>query len=90
KELKAFGRVQLQPGEAADVTFSVPVDMLCFTGYDGQRIVEAGQFELQVGASSADISLRKTIEVAGESVGETRRLGRDWRMFSRVVSEAAG
>ena len=86
KELKAFGRVGLQPGEAADVTFVVPVDMLCFTGYDGSRIVEAGQFELQLGASSADIRLRRMIEVSGS----TRRLGRDWRMFSSSVSEAAG
>ena len=60
--------------------------MLCFTGYDGSRIVEAGQFELQLGASSADIRLRRMIEVSGS----TRRLGRDWRMFSSSVSEAAG
>ena len=86
KELKAFGRVELQPGEAADVTFSVPVDMLCFTGYDGNRVVEAGQFELQVGASSADIRLRKTVEVKGN----TRRLGRDWRMFSQCNRKVAG
>ena len=90
KELKAFGRVELQPGQAADVAFSVPVDMLGFTGYDGARIVEAGQFELQLGASSADIRLRRTVEVTGKKVGEARRLARDWRMFSRSVCEAAG
>jgi len=63
--------------------------MLCFTGYDGARIIEAGQFELQVGASSTDIVLRKMIEVRGKTVSEARRLGRDWRMFSGVVAVRA-
>ena len=72
------------------MTFSVPVDMLCFTGYDGNRIVEAGQFELQVGASSVDIRLRKMVEDSGKTAGVVRGLGRDWRMFSSSVSEAAG
>ena len=58
KELKAFGRVELRAGESARVTFEVPTDMLCFTGMEGRRIVEPGEFELQVGASSADIRLR--------------------------------
>ena len=57
KELKAFGRVELRAGESARVTFAVPTDMLCFTGMEGRRIVEPGEFELQVGASSADIRL---------------------------------
>jgi beta-glucosidase len=29
--------------------------MFNFTRYDGKRIVEPGEFELQIGASSADI-----------------------------------
>jgi len=85
KELKAFGRVELAPGAAVDVAFSVPVDMLGFTGYKGERILEAGQFELQIGASSADIRLRKMVEV----VGNARTLGKDWRMFSRVEVASA-
>jgi beta-glucosidase len=81
KELKAFGRVDMKAGESAQVTFAVPTDMLCFTGQEGRRIVEPGEFELQVGASSADIRLRATVAVTGE----TRTLGRDWRMESRCV-----
>jgi beta-glucosidase len=79
KELKAFGRVALGPGESARVAFEVPTDMLCFTGADGRRIVEPGEFELQVGTSSADIRMRATVTVTGE----TRALGREWRMESR-------
>ncbi|AMO49219.1 Glycoside hydrolase, family 3 domain protein [Enterobacter sp. FY-07] len=78
KELKAFQRVALSPGESATLTFTLPVDMLNFTRRDGKRIVEAGEFELQVGASSADIRGRVTVSVTGE----TRVLPLQWKMLS--------
>ena len=84
KELKAFGRIDLQAGEAATVTFDVPTDMLCFTGQEGRRIVEAGEVELQVGESSADIRLRGTATL----VGETRALSGKWRMESTCTGRA--
>ena len=83
KELKAFGRVELGAGESARVTFAVPTDMLCFTGMEGRRIVEPGELELQVGASSADIRLRATVRLTGP----VRTLGREWRMESRCTIE---
>ena len=61
------------------LTFTLPVDMLNFTSYEGQRIVEPGEFELQVGSSSADIQRRVTVQVNGK----TRVLPSDWRMMSR-------
>jgi beta-glucosidase len=78
KELKAFGRVALPAGESTRVIFRVPTDMLCFTGMEGWRIVEPGEFELQVGTSSADIRLRATVNVTGT----VHELGREWRMES--------
>ncbi|MEF2070282.1 glycoside hydrolase family 3 N-terminal domain-containing protein [Consotaella aegiceratis] len=86
KELKAFGRVALDAGAAARVTFVVPVDMLNFTGAEGARIVEPGFFDLMVGASSADIKLRAEVEVTGG----VRRLPRDWRMESRCETAPLG
>jgi hypothetical protein len=83
KELKAFGRVELKAGESARVSFDVPTDMLSFTGQAGRRIVEPGEFELQVGASSADIRLRTTVSLTGA----VRTLGREWRMESRCEIE---
>lgn len=83
KELKAFGRVELGAGESARVSFTVPVDMLCFTGLDGRRIVEPGQVELQVGASSADIRLKATVTLTGP----TRTMPRGWRMESHCRVE---
>ena len=78
KELRAFSRVTLRPGQTVEVTFRVPVDVLNFTGPSGQRIIEPGVFELQIAASSADIRLRTEITVTGQ----TRVLGPEWRMES--------
>jgi beta-glucosidase len=78
QELKAFQRVTLSPGETATLAFTLPVEMFNFTGRDGKRIVEPGEFELQVGASSADIRQAVTVNVTGE----TRVLPAEWRMLS--------
>ena len=83
KELKAFRRVMLQPKQKAMVRFAIPVDMLNFTNRDNQRMVEAGEFEIMVGASSSDIKLRGRVEV----VGENRLLDRYWRMESQAHVE---
>jgi beta-glucosidase len=79
KELKAFQRVRLVPGESATLTFHVPVDMLNFTDRRGNRIVEPGEFELMVGSSSADIHGTVTASV----IGVVRALPKHWQMMSR-------
>ena len=83
KELKAFKRVTLQPRQRAVVSFAIPVDMLNFTNRNNQRMVEAGEFEIMVGASSDDIKLKGRIEV----VGENRVLDKVWRMESQAKVE---
>jgi beta-glucosidase len=84
KELKAFKRVGLRPGQRAEVSFAIPVDMLNFTNMNNQRMVEAGEFEIMVGASSSDIRLKGRVEVFGEN----RVLDGDWRMESQAHVEA--
>lgn len=85
QELKAFQRIALEPGEAATLLFTVPVDMLNFTSPAGDRIVEPGEFEFQVGRSCADIQGRVTVKVKGD----TRVLPERWRMMSRCEVEKA-
>ena len=46
-------------------------------------MVEAGEFEIMVGASSSDIKLKGMVEV----VGENRVLDRHWRMESQAHVE---
>lgn len=47
KELKAFQRVTLKPGQKAAVRFAIPADMLNFTGASHRRVVEPGAFEIR-------------------------------------------
>jgi len=63
KELKAFERVTLKPGEAKTVTFSVPADALAFYNIDMERKVEPGMFKVMVGNSSVNILLEGEFEV---------------------------
>jgi beta-glucosidase len=53
RELKAFRRVHLEPGQSLPVTLYVPVVELAFTGLDMQRRVEPGKFRVYVGPNSA-------------------------------------
>jgi beta-glucosidase len=65
KELKGFEKVTLQPGETADVTLEL--GRRAFAFYDpgaGDWVVEAGKFEILIGASAADIRLQGSVEVA--------------------------
>ena len=63
KELKRFERITLQPGEAREMTFSLPISELAFHNKDMRRVVEPGEFDLMIGASSADIRLEGGFEV---------------------------
>jgi beta-glucosidase-like glycosyl hydrolase len=64
-QLLAYQRVDLEPGEAATVTFSVPASLLGFTGSAGVRIVEAGELELWVGPSVAVKESAATVDLIG-------------------------
>lgn len=60
KELKAFRRVALKPGESWEVSFLLSEKDLAFWNADMQFIAEAGLFEVMTGGSSADADLLKT------------------------------
>lgn len=62
KELKAFAKIELQPGEMKTVHFAL--DSRAFSYYDPKYhrwLAEAGEFEILVGSSSAAIHLRQTV-----------------------------
>ncbi len=69
RELRAFARASLDAGESQKVT--VTLDRRAFAFWDVAArdwLVEAGEFEIQVGASSEDIRLAKTVKVASDDV----------------------
>jgi beta-glucosidase len=64
KELKAFRRVQLLPGQSTTVSFTLDKSALAY--YSTQKkdwTAEPGKFEILVGASSRDIRLQKPFEL---------------------------
>jgi beta-glucosidase len=61
KELKAFERVTLEPGETRTVKLPVTPDSLAFHDIDMHFVVEPGEFALLVGTSSRDEDLQRTI-----------------------------
>jgi hypothetical protein len=65
-QLAGFARVPLEPGAAARVSFRVHADRTAFTGVELERIVEPGDIELLVGASSADIRARGSVTLTGD------------------------
>ena len=72
EELRGFERISLQPGQTKTVTFTVGGDKLAF--YDENKhafVVEPGQYEIRIGASSADIRCRGKIRILMGSVSET-------------------
>ena len=61
KELKAFKRVNLKPGEAQTVSFTLDAAAMSF--YDPAKkawVAEPGEFEVWAGSSSSDIRLKGT------------------------------
>ena len=55
KELKAFRRITLQPGESRTVEFSISANELAFLNEKMERVVEPGMFEVMMGGSSTDL-----------------------------------
>jgi beta-glucosidase len=55
KRLRRFEKVELKAGETKTVTFKLKLNDLSFINLENKRVVEPGDFEFQVGASSDDI-----------------------------------
>ena len=70
KELKAFVKVELAPGQSQQVTFTIRDDM--FEVYDNGFKKIAGNYDLLIGKSSEEIVLQEEITVKGESIDFTR------------------
>lgn len=60
RRLRAFDKIELQPGETKTVTFDLNADDLAFVGYDGKWRLEEGDFKLMIADQSADIHCTDT------------------------------
>jgi len=54
KELKAFEKITLTPGERKTIRFEVPVQRLGFHGLDLKYTVESGNFNIWIGSNASE------------------------------------
>jgi len=62
RRLRAFDKVELQPGEIKTVTFELKADDLAFVGWNGKWRLEEGDFKLMIADQSADIHCTDTYQ----------------------------
>lgn len=87
RELKAFGKVALAPGESSTLTFELTRRDLSYwhTGL-GRWVVEGGEFVVEVGASSRDIRGSVSIQVEGDPLwGELTAMSSIAEWFTHPV-----
>ena len=60
RRLRAFSKVELQPGETKTVTLTIKGSDLAFVGADGNWILEKGDFRMQVGNQVVNVKCSDT------------------------------
>ncbi len=60
RRLRAFTKIELQPGETKTVTLTIPASDLAFVGADGRWTLEAGEFIISVGGQVVTINATQT------------------------------
>lgn len=60
KRLRGFEKVDLKPGESKTITFKLPLKDLAFVNTDNKKILEAGDFKMEVNDLSGMFSVNKT------------------------------
>jgi beta-glucosidase len=77
RELKGFAKIELKPGETKTVQFSIqPRDLAYFDVPGHQWKANAGEYEIQVGASSREIKVKKTVRLSGDFMQSAAVVGR--------------
>ena len=62
RRLRAFDKIELQPGETKTVTFNLNADDLAFVGYDGKWVLEEGDFKLMIADQTVNIHCEKAYQ----------------------------
>jgi beta-xylosidase len=81
--LIGYARVVVEPGRSVRVSFDVSADLSSFTGREGRRIVEPGDLQLQLSASSSEPRLEVNLRL----VGAERVVGISRQMVANVTIE---
>ena len=69
KQLRAFQRVRLAPGQTTTVTLRLsPADLAHWDVTRSRWVVESSVYDILIGSSSSDIRQRATLRVRGETI----------------------
>lgn len=66
RRLRSFKKIELQPGETQTVTLSIKGSDLAFVGNDGNWLLEQGDFRMQSGNQTLNITCTKTHKFTGQ------------------------
>lgn len=64
-QLVAYARVELDPGESAEVRFTVPASRLAYSDRAMRRVIEPGEAELRLGPSCAEVDEAVALRLTG-------------------------
>ncbi|MFF3839085.1 beta-glucosidase [Streptomyces sp. NPDC001930] len=83
QRLVGYVRLDLAPGQEARIRAVVPADLASFTGRNGRRVVEPGELELRLSASSTEprLTARTTLTGPVRQVDHHRRLHADFEVL---------
>lgn len=60
KRLRRFEKIDLKPGESKTVTFTLPMKDLAFVNTDNKKLLEAGNFKIEIENLTSNFSVNKT------------------------------
>ena len=83
--LRGFEKVEIQPGETKKITIKVPVNDLYILDNNNQRIIEAGEFEIQAGSAADNILLTQTA-IIGDFIPEKHTAVKEAKKSSRMMT----
>lgn len=66
RRLRAFDKISLQPGETKTITLTIKGSDLAFVGADGRWVLEQGDFRMQSGNQTLNITCGKTEKLEGK------------------------
>ena len=74
-ELAGFRRLDLEPGQTAQVEFHLDISQLAFLDADMRWRIEAGEVEIIVGSSSSEPRLTETLSITSDALIDGRTRG---------------
>jgi beta-glucosidase len=66
KELKAFKKVYLEPGQAKKVLFRIPTEVLAFYDKNMNLVIEPGEYRVMIGKNAEEIVLEGKFRIVGD------------------------